>query len=267
MNKKDTAKARSLLAQIVQAGPTGVTYITPDDGALVNQLGTTPFIQMNPAVTDPNDATKIASRCFADGAAYAYAEKLVADPNAAPAQSADPFAAGGAPAQSAAPQGPAPGEVPAEQKAPVAQPEPGAQAASVSSYAIITSTIALPPQAKRGGGSGAPSKYPFDTMEVGQSFFVPNDADKPDAAKSLQSTIATAEMRFATKTGTKPVTRTKRGPGNKAVVNPDGSKVKETVTVDTWAKSREYTARRVKAGVAYGSWTAPADGAVVQRVK
>lgn len=255
MNKKDTTKARGLLATIVAAGPTGVTYILPADGALINQLGATPFIQMNPAAVDPADATKIASRAMADGANYAIAEGLVPNPNAT-TPAVDPMAAQVAPADGSGPA-----------VAPVAAvTQPGAHAVSTSSYAVITTAIALPPQAKRGGGGGAPSKYPFDTMEVGQSFFVPNDADKPDAAKSLQSTIATAEMRFATKTGTKPVTRTKRGPGNKAVVE-NGVKVKETVTVDTWAKSREYTARRVKAGVAYGSWTAPADGAVVQRIK
>ena len=39
--------------------------------------------------------------------------------------------------------------------------------------------------------------YPFDKMEVGQSFFVANSKDKPNAAKSLASTVSSATARFA----------------------------------------------------------------------
>lgn len=39
--------------------------------------------------------------------------------------------------------------------------------------------------------------YPFDQMEVGQSFFVANSKDKPNAAKSLASTVSSATARYA----------------------------------------------------------------------
>jgi hypothetical protein len=41
------------------------------------------------------------------------------------------------------------------------------------------------------------TQYPFDQLEVGQSFFVPNDESKPNAAKSLASTVSSATARFA----------------------------------------------------------------------
>ena len=39
--------------------------------------------------------------------------------------------------------------------------------------------------------------YPFDKMEAGHSFFVPNSEDKPNAAKSLASTVSSATARYA----------------------------------------------------------------------
>lgn len=48
----------------------------------------------------------------------------------------------------------------------------------------------------RGGGRGG-NVYPFDQLEVGQSFFVANSEDKPNAAKSLASTVSSATARYA----------------------------------------------------------------------
>jgi hypothetical protein len=39
--------------------------------------------------------------------------------------------------------------------------------------------------------------YPFDKMEPGNSFFVPNSEDKPNAAKSLASTVSSATARYS----------------------------------------------------------------------
>ena len=39
--------------------------------------------------------------------------------------------------------------------------------------------------------------YPFDALNVRQSFFVPNTEDKPNAAKSLASTVSSATARYA----------------------------------------------------------------------
>lgn len=48
---------------------------------------------------------------------------------------------------------------------------------------------------KRGGGSRA-AKYPFDNLEVGQSFFVPATEEHPDPAKSLASALTNAMKKY-----------------------------------------------------------------------
>jgi hypothetical protein len=70
-----------------------------------------------------------------------------------------------------------------------------AQAASTlaSKYAIETG-VAMPAGPARGRTA---TTYPFDLLEVGQSFFVPNDAEKPNAAKSLASTVTSANARHS----------------------------------------------------------------------
>lgn len=141
-----------------------------------------------------------------------------------------------------------------------------AGAGAVSAFAVI-SNAALP-IAKRGGGSGgAPAKYPFAELELNQSFFVPVSPDMPDPVKTLGSTISGANHRYATQVGEKTVTRTKRGDGNRALKDGNGNNVKETVTVPTYEYSRKFSIRRVEAGVQYGEWKAPADGALIMRVK
>lgn len=99
-------------------------------------------------------------------------------------------------------------------------------AAPASSFALIEGAV-LP----EGRAPRSSSVYPFETMNVGQSFFVPATEDKPNPAKSLASTISSANKRFS-----------KEG-----------------------ADGRKFTVKPVKSGVAYGAFTAPADGALVQR--
>lgn len=62
-----------------------------------------------------------------------------------------------------------------------------------SSFAIEDG-IAMPTASGRGRGGNT---YPFDALNVGQSFFVPNSEDKPNAAKSLASTVSSATARYA----------------------------------------------------------------------
>lgn len=45
------------------------------------------------------------------------------------------------------------------------------------------------------------STYPFDDMPVGSSFHIPATANKPDPAKSMASTVSSANKRFSTETG------------------------------------------------------------------
>lgn len=69
-----------------------------------------------------------------------------------------------------------------------------ATAAPVASSFAIEDGIAMPTASGRGRGGNV---YPFDALNVGQSFFVPNTAEKPNAAKSLASTVSSATARYA----------------------------------------------------------------------
>jgi hypothetical protein len=134
------------------------------------------------------------------------------------------------------------------------------------SYEIIDDAE-LPPIKRGGGGGGAPTKYPFDQLEVGKSFFVPATAKLPNPLKTLGSTISSANHRYAKVTGEKVVERSKRGARNKLVLDANGNKIMETKTVPTYEFTRKFTIRGVKAGVEYGKWVAPADGALIARVR
>jgi hypothetical protein len=135
-------------------------------------------------------------------------------------------------------------------------------------YAIITNAV-LPQKPARSGrsGGGAPTIYPWATMEVGHSFFVPVSADKPDPVKSMTSAVSSANMKYSEPTGEKrQVTRAKRGEGNKAVVGADGQKIMETKTVDVMKPTRKFELSAVTKGTKYGEWVAESDGALVARV-
>lgn len=64
----------------------------------------------------------------------------------------------------------------------------------VKSMFKIEDSIPVPTISGRGRGGNV---YPFDQLEVGQSFFVANSEDKPNAAKSLASTVSSATARYA----------------------------------------------------------------------
>lgn len=65
---------------------------------------------------------------------------------------------------------------------------------TVSSGFAIEAGVPLPSISGRGRTG---TTYPFDKMEAGHSFFVPNSEDKPNAAKSLASTVSSATARYA----------------------------------------------------------------------
>lgn len=125
------------------------------------------------------------------------------------------------------------------------------------------------PKIKRGGGfgKGAPTKYPFDTMEPGQFFFVANSATTSgNAHKTMNSAVGSANQRYSEDTAeTKTVTRTERDEHNKAIKGPDGKNVKETVTIHVKKFTKKFVVTPVEAGKQYGDFTAPANGAVVSR--
>jgi hypothetical protein len=72
----------------------------------------------------------------------------------------------------------------------------GGGAATTSSFAIDDG-ITMPPS--RGGRNR--SVYPFDALTVGQSFHVPASEAKPNPAKSLASTVSSANKRNAKEGG------------------------------------------------------------------
>ena len=142
----------------------------------------------------------------------------------------------------------------------------------------ITGAIAIQkggielPKVERGfkkgvGGGGRAAKYDFEAMEVGDFFFVANSAVKNgDAVKTLGSAAGSANQRFAEPTGeTEKVMRAKRGPDHKAIKGPDGKNVMEEAVVEKKNFTKRFVVRPVKHNVAYGAFTAPADGAVVHR--
>ncbi len=145
---------------------------------------------------------------------------------------------------------------------------PQAQA-TTSSYAIITGAV-LPEPKKRGNafGAGAPTKYPFADLPIGGMFFSANSEHaKGDAVKALGSTVSSQNNKYSEPTGEKKsTTRAVRDPKtHKAVIGADGKKVTETVDLDVKKYNRKFTIRPVEAGKVYGSWTAPADGALIAR--
>ena len=64
----------------------------------------------------------------------------------------------------------------------------------VKSMFRIEDNVPVPAISGRGRGVKV---YPFDQLEAGQSFFVANSESKPNAAKSLASTVCSATARYA----------------------------------------------------------------------
>ena len=58
----------------------------------------------------------------------------------------------------------------------------------------------VPMPTARGGGRTS-TQYPFDRLEVGQSFHIPATTDKPNPSKSIASTVSAATKKYATPTG------------------------------------------------------------------
>lgn len=117
----------------------------------------------------------------------------------------------------------------------------------------------------------AATMYDFDAMNVGDIIFVPNSEDKPDAAKSLASTISSANKRFSTDTGKTEEVEVKvyqTGEDGKRVKGEDGKLVvtgTKTETRPVLEPGKTFAVKPVEGGKTYGSWTAPASGAVILR--
>jgi len=68
--------------------------------------------------------------------------------------------------------------------------------ASAQTFEIDTD---VPMPSTRGGRSSV--AYPFEKLEVNQSFHIPATTEKPNPAKSIASTVSAASKSFATDTG------------------------------------------------------------------
>jgi hypothetical protein len=66
----------------------------------------------------------------------------------------------------------------------------------INTLFAIEDSVPLPAVSGRGRGRGG-NTYPFASLAVGQSFFVPNTTERPKAAKSLASTVSSANARYA----------------------------------------------------------------------
>jgi len=140
--------------------------------------------------------------------------------------------------------------------------------AVASSFPIVSGFVR--PAAKRRGnaaGAGAPSKYPFADLNLGQSFFVANsEVEKGDAFKTLGATVSSANRRFSEETGeVKTVERAKRDEKNKAILDGAGNKVMETVQQKVRKSVKHFTIAKIEKGVKYGDWVASDDGAMISR--
>lgn len=111
-----------------------------------------------------------------------------------------------------------------------------------------------PSRKTRGGGRKA-TTYPFDALEVGGFFFIPATEAKPEPGKSIGSTVNSVVKRYAN-----------------PALDEAGEPVMEEYKVKGETKSRpklnptrDFAVQTVEAGVVYGEWTAPSNGAVVYR--
>lgn len=145
-----------------------------------------------------------------------------------------------------------------------------APASEASKYTIMKG-IKLPEAKKRGNtfGSGAPTKYPFATMEVGDVFFSGNSEHaKKDALKALGSTVSSQNRKYSEPDGdkTKTIKQAKRGEDKKPILDANGKKVIEEKVIPVLKYSRKFTIRPVEAGYGDDTWKAPEAGVLIQRV-
>lgn len=111
-----------------------------------------------------------------------------------------------------------------------------AAAAPVATGFKVSKAVPIPTTKAKRKGTG--SIYPFDKLEIGDSFHVPKTADRPDPASSLASSVSGARVQFS-----------------EIVMGEDGkTPVMEEVTVIEYAKDahgkflKDSDGKRVKSG-------------------
>lgn len=97
------------------------------------------------------------------------------------------------------------------------------------------------PESKRGGLKG--DTYPFASMNVGQSFFVPATESNPNPAKGMASTVSSANKRYAS---TYPLTTGKNKTAHPKAGQPTGQDGRKfTVRARTVADGEKSNGARV----------------------
>lgn len=228
LNQDQANVMNSILTETSQGKP---FYVTQEQGMQLAQAG---FITVNPGATDPNNPKAMSAIVTENGqAALTNYNTQLAQANAAAAQPAveQPVPAQAAPVATepvqAAPTEPV--QAAPVQTAPVTQPVAQSQAAPVQTQPMqqapattapatataatnsiqasqstrtefqVLSNVPKPPRAQstgNTGGGGRKSKYPYESLEIGQCFFVA-DSDYPggDAHKAIASSVAAANRR------------------------------------------------------------------------
>lgn len=123
-------------------------------------------------------------------------------------------------------------------------------AAASSGSFDIDDGVAMPGASTRGRSGG----YPFDKLEVGQSFHVAKTADNPNPADRLASSVSGARTKYAEDTGeteTVKVKTYKKGENGKGFAkDADGKRIVESETDATRPKlkvTRDFTVKTVGA--------------------
>lgn len=131
-------------------------------------------------------------------------------------------------------------------------------AVAVQSSFTVRSDILPPSTIKRRGPNGG-SKYPLDTMNLGESFHVAKTAATPDPSGTMASSIANSRVKFAVKVNnpdgtpkmiTKTVHTYKKGEDGKLAKGEDGKRIVESesqVTVQDTTLGRDWVVATVDA--------------------
>lgn len=108
-----------------------------------------------------------------------------------------------------------------------------------SSNFEIDDAVAIPTDTGvRRGRSGG---YPFDALQVGQSFHVTKGADGKDPAEKLASSVSGARAKYAEETGESETVEVKtyqRGADGKYVKDAEGKRIVASTATETRAKTK-----------------------------
>lgn len=128
----------------------------------------------------------------------------------------------------------------------------GGNAPAVSNSGFeIDDAIAIPTNSARRSREGG---YPFDKLEVGQSFHVAKSAENPDPVTRLQSSVSGARAKYSVETGeteTVTVKEYQRGENGKGYAKgADGKRIVVSTKTETRPKTkvtRDFTVKAVDA--------------------